>query len=87
MTVAQIKKTGWFLTRPKPVQEMILKWWDQQFDVEGVRHMFFGVAEHEDGTCGLWVTPVSPDADYKKAMASKVLICPCCLKKAHKAEV
>lgn len=70
-------ESEWFRARPPRVQARFRQYpMASVFDLDGVPHWMIGVWEDEDGGVGIWVTPISPWADYDAAVEAKVRICP-----------
>lgn len=78
--------SAWFKSRPPAVQAMFRQYQDKPIFLEGFEevHWLVGVTQEvKSGLCGLWVSTITLDQDYDRAMATKFKVCACCMKRVH----
>lgn len=86
MTEEQERKwKAWVATRPPAVQRMAVKYpIGTKFFINGeVLHV---ISYSDDGTC-VAVTPICPWEDWDGAVATRQMICKCCMKDLDEARM
>lgn len=76
MTAEELKETEWFKTRPKAVQKTALEFPPGTQIVIGAT-VNWVVGYQENGA--LLISVVNPGEDYKKAVATRLPLCPSCV--------
>lgn len=77
---AEYKK--WVESRPPPVRKLAERIRPgTTVDVDGTIHYVVGFREHSDGTASVLISETNPAKNYRKALDTKKVMCPCCVEK------